>query len=833
MKFLRTTSIIFILSLLTAIAHSQTQKPTLETALQHFKNGDYALALQQYSALIDQYGKDPKFNHFYGACLVETNQNITQATKCLKFAALRGNIKESAFYLARALQLNYEFEEAIANYVKFLKVPSVEPALKERALQYSNECRTGISFVPKIYDLSVFSADTVSKRLAAKTIKLSPELGRLMQNSDFFESGIDPDDVLFITERGDRVFYSAKGTATESNDLFFMEKLIDGWSKATNLGSHVNSSSDEKYPLLLTDGITLYFSSNRPGGMGGWDIYKADYNTETKQFGEVTNMGIPFNSPMDDYLFVPDEFTKTAWFASNRATTADKAVVIRIAWDGSIVRNNVTDINQVKESAQLAINAKADAWTDPNAQYANNKKVKQENRFVFSVADTLEYTQYEHFRSEAALNEYKQGRLLSQKKDSLMVLMQQKRARYAASNADWERNAMVNDILRLEKETYSLDAAIKQYNFNAQSLEQSKIKELVRTGQYAPLVGTKVTPKKTTTFNIADIPQDLTLYSPDEFGKQLMEVQRIYPRLFSDAKCYQLQQADSLYAWGNLLNIESSRLLEKASKTTTTEVPLPKPFKNDISDQPTSTDLVKDARELKYKALTLYHQSLDVKYAIYSEKYTSSANEPAFKPYCSAQHNAASFKKEALELQEQALTTGNNELYEKSGTLKRKATEVQENGFFKYLEQLDSKHTIVEKAEEAEQPYALPAYSATHANNAQAQGKPATTTPQQPIKTTPSESSSTVKNIVFKIQIGVFRNQPNENALVKLSKVTTEVVPESGLTKYFAGIYNTYEQALNDLEKTKEAGFPGAFIVAFENDKQIPLQEARNNAPKN
>ncbi len=77
----------------------------------------------------------------------------------------------------------------------------------------------------------------------------------------------------------------------------------------------------------------------------------------------------------------------------------------------------------------------------------------------------------------------------------------------------------------------------------------------------------------------------------------------------------------------------------------------------------------------------------------------------------------------------------------------------------------------------------------------------------------------------YRIQIGVFRNEPDESALIKIPKTTKIEIPSKGLTKYFAGSYSTYRDALSDLNKVKDAGFSGAFVVVFKDGKQINLTD--------
>jgi hypothetical protein len=826
--------LIICFSLVSVVLFSQQSNPSAEAALQKFKNNDYEGALPLYQNLLTQFSKDIKYNYYAGACMVETNTNIAQASKYLRYSSLKGAPKEVYFYLGRANQLSYEFEEAITNFNKYLKLAGLVPPLKDRCNQYIEECKTGKQMIGKIYAINTLQCDTTPTGQCLRSYKLSSEQGRVLRNDEFFESGLNPEGIMFLTERGDLAFYTSNAKDNKQYDLYKIEKLIDGWGSPIELGDGVNTLSDEKYPFLLTDGTTLYFSSNKPGGLGGYDIYKANYNSTTKQFDNVVNMGIPFNSPADDYFFVCDEFKQTAWFTSNRASGVGKEVTYKIKWDDSIVKNNVTDINSVKQAAMLIPSTTtAGNGNDSNVSENGMPNAANDAQFHFLVTDTLEYTQLENFRSEEAKQAFIKAQAVVHQKDSLSQKMKEKRRIYANTNSDAERSSVVNDILRLEKQTYGLDEAIGKYNYEAQRLEQEKIKDLVRTGQYVAVAGTQKQSTGYQPIDVSKIPASLTLFSNDEFGAQLKKLQDVYPRLFTPEQTADLQHADSLYVYGNMLNIESARLLEKASKLPDDNKPaIPNPMKKEEPEAPSSEQIIKQSRELKMNSLTLYHQSLDIKYKIYAPKYrdfkASLPESEMQQQLVQINSESNAYYKSALELLGADMTLVSAENYEKAGTLKRKAIEGEERGFFDYLAWLDKS----EKPQTAKEPdsYVAPSYSQIHKEDGSKQAiVPVSTVSAQTSKTTPPVAVNTesTSNLIYKIQIGAFRNEPATATLSGLTDITKLPVPESGLTKYFCGKYKTYNQAETELQKVRQGAFPGAFIVAYLDNTPITISQAR------
>jgi len=70
----------------------------------------------------------------------------------------------------------------------------------------------------------------------------------------------------------------------------------DDWGTPVNLGPTVNGSAQDLMPSLSTDGLTLFFGSGRPGGLGSWDIYVTTRATKEDDWGTPVNLGPPVNS---------------------------------------------------------------------------------------------------------------------------------------------------------------------------------------------------------------------------------------------------------------------------------------------------------------------------------------------------------------------------------------------------------------------------------------------------------------------------------------------------------------------------------------------------------
>ncbi len=114
------------------------------------------------------------------------------------------------------------------------------------------------------------------------------------------------------------LFYSNRLGGYGGMDIYASFYSKDGWTKAYNLGSDINSSYDDISPFLSADGSTLYFASNRPESMGGFDIFKSSFEVGRKLWGTPTNLGAPINTGRDDYQLRLDSRGLQGYLTSNR-----------------------------------------------------------------------------------------------------------------------------------------------------------------------------------------------------------------------------------------------------------------------------------------------------------------------------------------------------------------------------------------------------------------------------------------------------------------------------------------------------------------------------------
>ena len=102
-------------------------------------------------------------------------------------------------------------------------------------------------------------------------------------------------------------------------DIYISKKLPNGnWGEAQNLGPAINTAEDEIGPFIHPDGVTVFFSSKAHKCMGGFDIFFSSKNEEG-EWDEPTNIGYPINTPSDDVFYMPTPDGRRAYYASHKS----------------------------------------------------------------------------------------------------------------------------------------------------------------------------------------------------------------------------------------------------------------------------------------------------------------------------------------------------------------------------------------------------------------------------------------------------------------------------------------------------------------------------------
>lgn len=158
-------------------------------------------------------------------------------------------------------------------------------------------------------------------------------------NMDGFRS-MNPE----LTEDGKTLYFSTNRPGGEGGmDIWMTTVGPNGeTTDPVNLGNQINTFDDELTPFYHDVTKTLYFASGGHIGFGGLDIFSARWNDETEWWAEANNVGAPINSSRDDSYYIIDEQLKTGYVTSDRESCIECDSIYNL----SIHCNKIYQVNR-------------------------------------------------------------------------------------------------------------------------------------------------------------------------------------------------------------------------------------------------------------------------------------------------------------------------------------------------------------------------------------------------------------------------------------------------------------------------------------------------------
>ena len=147
---------------------------------------------------------------------------------------------------------------------------------------------------------------------------LSDKLSELVKLNENINSKFDETSAC-ITLDGNILYFSSNRKGGYGGfDIYKVEKMSNGeWGKAQNLGPSVNSDLDEVTPFILADGATLYFSSKGHASLGGFDVFSSTIS-EDGFWSKAENLGFPINTVKDDFNYCLSTDETNAFYISSK-----------------------------------------------------------------------------------------------------------------------------------------------------------------------------------------------------------------------------------------------------------------------------------------------------------------------------------------------------------------------------------------------------------------------------------------------------------------------------------------------------------------------------------
>ena len=256
---------------------------------------------------------------------------------------------------------------------------------------------------------------------------------------------------MLYSENQTAIYFSVQ--ETQRGWTIYSSRLVDGttWSTPEPLNDLVNSSGDEIFPYVSRSGRELYFASNGHPGVGGFDLFVSTWNDKDGDWGAPQNLGFPYSSPEDDFLFINDDNALFSYLFSNR-NSGTNVSIFRLNYEPTPIRRPVSSAEEAATIAALNV------ATDESVE--KNQEDDQTGKALITNPETQEY---------ATL--IKNVRAIQKSIDSLSSAIAVNRRLYLSITNESERNRVEKEISGQEFELISRQSALSSMNKELQKRE--------------------------------------------------------------------------------------------------------------------------------------------------------------------------------------------------------------------------------------------------------------------------------------------------------------------------------------------------------------------------
>lgn len=298
-----------------------------------FLNKHYAKALPMYAQLVSNHPENYKYNYYYGVCLLIADKDKAKAVHHLETSLKNPKSPEEVYYyLAKAYHMNYMFDESVRAISEFNKIIKPKQKVKWRTSETAEYIYNAKRTLDSSRNKNITEYILATQSDFFGKYAFEGNYGKVLSMPEEYVNKKDEESAptVFLSPNGNVMFYSAYSNETGSRDIFRVVKKSDGsWDKPERMDHTINTKKEEMYPTCSADGNVLYFSSMGHNSTGGFDIFKSVFSRVENKWSQPENMGSPYNSPFDDFNFLPSAPDKISYFTSTRDCNQGEMMVCK------------------------------------------------------------------------------------------------------------------------------------------------------------------------------------------------------------------------------------------------------------------------------------------------------------------------------------------------------------------------------------------------------------------------------------------------------------------------------------------------------------------------
>ena len=372
-----------------------------------------------------------------------------------------------AITLLLSLSMQAQKKKAV---VKKAPVVVVEEPQEDPRITEMREATQQIVFIDSM---------VVAKDEILSVIRINPESGKLDTYDHFFRSEEHPESYVYINEMGNKCYFSDEN-ANGQMQLYTLDKLGQDWSDPLALSGINEGISETNYPFMMTDGTTFYFAAKGKESIGGYDIFVTRTDSENGQFLKPENIGMPFNSEANDYMYVIDELSNIGYFVTDRRQPAGKVCVYMFIPPTS--RRTYTSDAYTDERLRgfAEISRIANTWGKGTERKLALERLKaivttssarqSKSTINFIINDRVTYTDISQFQAPESPDLYRELQSTRKQFEETKQLLEKSRNFYSKAQPE-DRRVLRKEILDAEKQYERLAADVKTLEKRIRQIE--------------------------------------------------------------------------------------------------------------------------------------------------------------------------------------------------------------------------------------------------------------------------------------------------------------------------------------------------------------------------
>lgn len=306
----------------------KTDKLELDKAEELYSESNFFNAIPIYESLLIKYPEENYIKYRLGMCYLKKQDAFDKAVEYLKPVAKENpDAADVKFYLGIAYHLTYKFDEAIKEFQEYLKqdIIKTQIPITERLIQNCNNAKELVSNPKKVSITNI--GEPINTQASEYVPVISSDESKMLftymgqkskggfedifttekkKNGNWKEPNplddnintYDHDACIAISPDGQLLFVY-KDSKDKKGEIYYSLLKGNDWTTPKPLLGEVNTPHWEGSASISADGKTLYFSSDKPAGLGGRDLYKATLINDSI-WSNIENLGPTINTPYND-----------------------------------------------------------------------------------------------------------------------------------------------------------------------------------------------------------------------------------------------------------------------------------------------------------------------------------------------------------------------------------------------------------------------------------------------------------------------------------------------------------------------------------------------------